>query len=299
MASAGELLGKVDFAIITIRPDEHLAMLNTLGPGEPVEGTRTYRARPVVTTSGVEYTVVTVRCAEQGNGEAQAAARDLIEDLDPRWIIVAGIGGARPATEYSLGDVILATHVHDFSVEAVVKSGREYALSGGPAHPQVRSLVADIHARLPTMGSWNSVDRLGERPAVPLEEDRFYGTAEWINDVKKSLNRNFGFERSAVVWDGAVGSSDRLIKDTEILAVWAQFARQLALVEMESAGVYRAAQRKNKSYPVLTVRAVSDVVGYRRDPDWTEYACKVAASFTGALIRSEPIPPSKKKVIET
>jgi len=50
---------------------------------------------------------------------------------------------------------------------------------------------------------------------------------------------------------------------------------------MELGGVYKAAQRPDK--PVLSVRGISDVVGFSRSPAWTEYACHTAAAFAHAL----------------
>ncbi len=87
----------------------------------------------------------------------------------------------------------------------------------------------------------------------------------------------------------AIASSDRLIKDADILQVWLKVARQVQAVEMESAGVYRAAQ--GRQVPVVAIRGISDVVGFKRHADWTEYACHSAASFTLAFLRARPIQP--------
>ena len=76
---------------------------------------------------------------------------------------------------------------------------------------------------------------------------------------------------------GAIASSDRLIKDDETLSVWLKIARQVVAVEMESAGIYKATQERN--VPFLAIRGISDVVGFKRHPDWTAYACETAAAF--------------------
>jgi nucleoside phosphorylase len=87
---------------------------------------------------------------------------------------------------------------------------------------------------------------------------------------------------------GAISSSDRLIKDTAILARWQESARQVIAVEMESAGVYKATHGR---VPFLAIRGVSDVVGYERHPDWTAYACETAAAFTRAFLLARPTRP--------
>jgi len=83
---------------------------------------------------------------------------------------------------------------------------------------------------------------------------------------------------------GPIASSDRLIKDAEILQVWLKFARQVQAVEMESAGVYRATH--GRLIPFLAIRGISDVVGFKRHPDWTEYACHAAAAFLLAFLKA-------------
>src|SRR5688572_20162079 len=106
--SAGAWKGKVDFGIITIREDEFAAVLQRV-PEKigTVSAHRRYRLRRLPLSAAESYTVAIVRCMEQGNGEAQDAARDLLEDLAPAWIFVVGIAGGVPAYEFSLGDVLV------------------------------------------------------------------------------------------------------------------------------------------------------------------------------------------------
>jgi len=44
--------------------------------------------------------------------------------------------------------------------------------------------------------------------------------------------------------------------------------------------------------PLLAVRGISDVVGFRRDPD--HLACETAAAFTRAFLLTRPIEPIAK-----
>ncbi|HEX2689083.1 MAG TPA: hypothetical protein VHN14_20820 [Kofleriaceae bacterium] len=60
-------------------------------------------------------------------------------------------------------------------------------------------------------------------------------------------------------------------------------------VEMESAGIDKAAHGRN--VPFLAIRGISDVVGFKRDPDWTAYACETAAAFARAFLLTRPIEP--------
>jgi nucleoside phosphorylase len=81
-----------------------------------------------------------------------------------------------------------------------------------------------------------------------------------------------------------------LVKDTKILATFLlKVARQVLAVEMESAGVYRAAT--GRGVPLVAIRGLSDIVGFKRAPEWTAYACHSAAAFTRAFLRTKPIEP--------
>src|SRR5438477_6723143 len=82
---------KIDFGIVTIREDENIAVLRRFGNVDLDVQRRRYRILRLALPGGDAYTVAVVRCAEQGNTEAQATARDLLDDLAPRFILVVGI----------------------------------------------------------------------------------------------------------------------------------------------------------------------------------------------------------------
>jgi hypothetical protein len=53
---------------------------------------------------------------------------------------------------------------------------------------------------------------------------------------------------------------------------------------MEVAGVYQAAQHIGQQYPVMAIRGISDIIGFKRDDNWKLYACHTAAAFAHAFI---------------
>ena len=65
---------------------------------------------------------------------------------------------------------------------------------------------------------------------------------------------------------------------------WLSNARETAAVEMELGGVYIAAKRLNREYPILAIRGISDIIGFKRSPDWTSYACETATSLCFSLL---------------
>src|SRR5262249_30239661 len=123
---------RVDFAIVTIRADEFTAVLRHFPPPETISGARQHNIFYVPAPRSRRYRVAVVRCGEQSTGESQNVARDLIKDLDPQWILVVGIAGGVPDNEFTLGDVILSTKIHDLTVSAVNPDGsRQYSMGGG------------------------------------------------------------------------------------------------------------------------------------------------------------------------
>src|SRR5579864_1771142 len=99
---------QVDFAIITIREDEFVAVLQHF-PAKVQKGAsgRTYAIAQVQTKSGIGCTIALVRSSEQGTDASQQVANDIINDLDPQMLLVVGIAGGVPNDDFSLGDVIV------------------------------------------------------------------------------------------------------------------------------------------------------------------------------------------------
>jgi nucleoside phosphorylase len=237
----------------------------------------------------------------------------MIEDFDPQWLVLVGIGGGFPSDEYTLGDVVVATKLTDFSVSAALEGGQtEYDVSGGRMHKSIEDLLAFLPARLPLLGDWNSPKSItAPKPSVDISDDALsqslYGKDDWKKEAKQSLSHHFdpqGTMRRPLVTKGAFASSDRLMKDTVMADQWQQAARDVQVVEMELAGVYEAARRINVAentsteYPILAVRGISDVVGYKRTGEWTKYACNTSAALAYAFLRTRPIEPRSWRVQE-
>src|SRR5258706_7060134 len=140
MKADDSLKGKIDFAVITIREDENKAMLRRLPNKQIYEGSnRSYIISRLPLADNTEYLIAVIRSLEQGEGQAQDVARDAIEDLDPTWLLLVGIAGGVPANEFSLGDVVVATRLADFSVTAALEGHKaQLALSGGALHKKIQ-----------------------------------------------------------------------------------------------------------------------------------------------------------------
>jgi nucleoside phosphorylase len=236
--SGSEYRGRIDFGILTIREDENTTVLRRFDKLAVEERRRRYRIRSLELPDGGAYTLAVIRCLEQGNTDAQAATHALLEELAPRFVLVVGIAGGVPSYEFSLGDVVVSSRIADFSVEAVIRDkGTEYALGGGPLHPDAAKLAADVGAMIADgeLDGWNSRDAITQdRPPIDLADDRFYGEDDWKKSVRKKVRRHFADKapRPPLAITGAIASSDRLVKDDETLSVWVKIARQVVAVEM-------------------------------------------------------------------
>jgi nucleoside phosphorylase len=302
--SITELKGKVDFGIITIREDEFDAVLQRLPFIQLVTGRQRYAVSKLKTVSDDEYVIACVRCLEPGTGQAQEVARTMIDELTPQWILLVGIAGSMPDYEYTLGDVILASRLHDFSVSAIIENSdgevrQEFASGGGPMHQDVQTLLSALPAINMVLDKWYKPDSLTmPRPEVRLGRNNFYGDIAWKRKVKECLSKYFGtvnVRQHPKAFTGAVASSGILLKDTQTVSRWLTTSRDIRGMEMELSGIYQAAWPYQK--PVLAIRGISDIVGFKRSPDWTSYACHTAAAYTMALLRSRPIIPLESKVL--
>ncbi|MFZ0889296.1 MAG: tetratricopeptide repeat protein [Candidatus Binataceae bacterium] len=281
--------GRVDAAIITIRQDEHDVVVQRLENARAARGRRLYTVGSVRTVSGRTATVFVHRLAEQGNGPAQDAARDVIEDLDPNLIAVVGIGGGVPSWEVTLGDVVVAVRLADLRVQALRYEDRPQLEIRGE---RVHKGLADLLANLPRQATdtWSEPDAIGvPRPPAPLEKKRFEGPDASKRKTRQIFQHHFGnpdARQKPIFFTGTIASTDSLVRNPAVLKHWMEASRKIQTVEMEAAGVFEAAARIDVIYPVLVARGTSDVVGYRREAEWTAYACHTAAAFTIGLLRS-------------
>lgn len=288
------LHNRVDLAIITILQEEYEAVLERFSPRKTVDGGKQfYEYCRFRTETNTKCGVAVLRSLEQGATAAQSVARDVIDDLNPGWLLLTGIAGAVPDAKFSLGDVLLASRLHDFSVKAVIE-GRspEYEVTGGPMHRLVEKLLMALPGWRDRLGDWNSEESIGRakpRVRVPkgLNDRLLYGSTKAKRHVRNMLAHHFSAEkciRRPLFYIGSGATASVLVKDSKLLSQWQKSARHLTHIEMEAGGVYQAA--KGRNVPLLCVRGISDVVGFRRSPEWRAYACHVAAAFVHALIRS-------------
>lgn len=283
--------GAVDFVIVTIKAEEFRAVQKRLDLDKTISGRRDWNmCRVVSKQAGRDVIVATVRQIDQGTNEAYGIVSDAIADLDPSYILVVGIAGAIPG-ELTLGDVVFGKHIHDLTVQEVKSDGsRVFSIKGGGTEKSAQITLANLDVSLPP-----ELHDLGLPPLPPVSTDaKIYGDEETARTIRARLRERYGDPPTAPTrpyfTDGEIASSDTLVKYNELVDQWRSIAKHISAVEMESAGAYRASRTRSKQYPVIPIRAISDVIGLQRDEQWTLYACEVAAAFALAFIRSLPLP---------
>ncbi len=291
---------RVDFAIITIREDEFEAILKRFRPLKTViHGAQIYEYCRLRRPDGRFAKIAIVRTFDQGHNAAQAVAHNVINDLAPRWLILTGIAGGVPHNEFSLGDVLLASRLHDLSITAAIADDEpQFRPTGGAVHPAVGRLVAHIPAWRDRLGDWNTEAALGRaKPKVFVPDDisapSYYGANATREKVRDSLRVHFPSSdaiRPPLFRVGSVATANVLLKDPLLLTAWKRVAREITHVEMEAGGVYTAARHTTQvEVPLLCIRGISDIVGFERAPEWTQFACDSAASFVHAILTLLPL----------
>ena len=274
----------IDVGIITMKEEEYEALLEKFDPSETFAGAnRDYDVTAIETPQG-ECRIAITRCAQQGNAHAQNATTELLSDLKPAFVLVVGIAGGIPSPDFCLGDVVVSDYIQDLTLEdtGVAPGARRFNALGGPLHPTASRIVERLRAIERAGSSWSDSDAIMvQRPG--LEGQHTTDDEAWNTDISEALARH-GERFAPIATAKKIASSDRLIKDPELLKTWRTVLKAVSAVEMESAGVYIPCQRNN--VPVLAIRGISDIVGWKRDEAWTLYACHTAAAYTRMLIRA-------------
>jgi nucleoside phosphorylase len=166
-------------------------------------------------------------------------------------LLVVGIAGGVPDTDFTLGDVIVSSHIHNFDVNAIKGNETTYDVTGG-IHPSISNITASLNLYQRSLAGWNSDASISmPRPYLNLTEKRLKDLLDknvdeaWREKVEKAMKWHFDRTqrgaRAPKFLTGTIASSNTLVRSDAVLAQWLQGARSIRAVEMEVAGVYQAA----------------------------------------------------------
>ena len=239
--------------------------------------------------------IAIIRPDEKGNGPAQDIAGKIMDDFAPKWLILSGISGGMPEDEFSLGDIIISSRLHDISISALLDDApTQHASRGGDMHHDIQQLIGGLTTNSYKYANWDNA-LLEIRPKVSgpetINSDLLYGPNEWrqkVWDSLRSFTQSGDKVREVKVIAGPTLSGNLLLKSAAKAEQLKEFNRDAVNVEMELAGVYTAISRhaQGRDVRLLGIRSISDIVGLRRRGEWTAFACKSAAAFSFALLKS-------------
>jgi len=281
----------VDIGVLTAKPEEWEPLVRLLIDGLPTSSGTVIAEVPNKFGGSL---VVAVPPPTGAGSEAESAAHDLIQNHQPQWIGAVGMCGAVPDADWTLGDVVLATSVYDFRNYKTYPQGeRRYSNSGGPMADPIKRLGDNLGGVLKSsMAGWNAKHGLAKHPPVSFAKRKFIPPPEWQEKTRKALKSHFGANGQ---WDGPkllkgpFFCDSGMHRDPEYIRGWLRSAADMVGIEMELGGILKASRPKGcAEYPVLCLKAISDIVGYERDPDWIRFACQSAASCFVALLKIIP-----------
>jgi hypothetical protein len=122
-----------------------------------------------------------------------------------------------PRKEFTLGDVIIANRMFNFSVTAAHPGGTvEYGPRSAPAHRIAEIVASNLAADAAKYGDWHSDASIGmSRPPVKLTSKNIKGSPDWQRKIREALGHYFGRagrDRQPIVLNGPIGSSSTLMK---------------------------------------------------------------------------------------
>jgi len=268
---------RVDFAVLTIKDTEFDGLMTALRKqgrfvvdGEVQRGT-------ITNARGEDVAIVAMNAEVQGNLEAYEATRTLVTNFAPRAVLLVGIGGANPLGDAFFGDVVLGSDVIDFTIQVRSRGGRtRFSSKGYPYDAGLRRSASALREALR-----HSLAKVARR-SLRFNDKELTTTNR---DVREAIAASFAANRRPRVHVGQIAASDTLVKDAKYIVPLLHAHRALLVFAMEGAGAAKAA----RNTPIIELRAVSDVIGYRKTEDCVRRASRAAGLVATEFMRLHPL----------
>jgi nucleoside phosphorylase len=246
---------RADVVILTALDDEYMAMRSSL-LARSTEVVEWQRHEAYVLGTGIK--AVLVPTLDMGQLNAALGTARAVTTLAPQLVILVGIAGCmREPTEgkVSLGDLVISRHIIDYELQKISQT------KGVEDRWQIYRSSQDL---LKWVAYW-----------APKKT--------WLRSFNEP--RPDGSQRVPGYKIGDVFSGNTVIaEENERKRLLGKFQDALA-VEMEAAGVAAALGSMEEIKPeFLMIKSFTDWANGHKDDSWRDYACKIAAEFTAALI---------------
>jgi nucleoside phosphorylase len=259
---------QADFLIITSHIEELQEIIKRLpSPASRIslaDGRAAHSCElPIVRPDGVKdlYRVVIIQTGI-GRVEAAITTSTVIQQLQPRYILLVGTAGAVSLGGLQLGDVLIADQIIDYEQQKYTPEGSE---------PNWKVYRSD---------------------SVLLNSARQVATGPWTNLIRtKRPDR-----KKIKTHIGPIATGDKIFTSKGEIEQLLKHWPRLIGVEMEAGGVAAAVSNTPSAPGLLMIRTVADIIDDLKDSKndgWWAYAIAAAAAFTIELLNSAPIKPSQ------
>ena len=299
-----DMVKKVRIGILTTRSGEEDEINKRLDKSGKITGGKnpSYKYSTIDTVDKRQLHIASLRIDEKGGGDAQAMTTKFLVDFEElTWLFLVGIAGSPPSADQSLGDIVLAKKIVDLSVSKSNDGEMQFDIRMPDIHNDIVDISKSYSNYKGYLSGWHSSIR-NSRPKTEcpktIIDPRLYGEdTDWKRLIVDSMQTNFkdGHTRSRTPKDRFVtfASVNERVKDVERMKRFVAAHPNIESIEMELAGVQAAITNLNRQQEVrlFCIRAISDIVGLKRNEAWTAYAEKAAARYTAKLLRSGLIIP--------
>jgi len=260
---AREAARSPDLLVITAIPAELSAAKKVFGIGAdvPVRYTKHHIHFWPVTIQRADGPLLCVIASlgNPGNVNASAITTLLLSELNPKKVLMMGIGAGR-RKKLSLGEVILSERVVYYE-GAAAHAGGKIAIRPEMQRPRL-STQQDLNAYFATASLSDRLQEHAEKLdfTIPFESS--------AGDVAASLK----------VSPATIASGELLIRDPKLFESFEGIHEKVLVAEMEAYGVFDACEKQN--VPVLVVRGISDYGDKTKDNTFHRVASEAAAIVT-------------------
>lgn len=244
-----QTLDKILIGVVVALPIELNAVLNQFNHKPIRHGSRTYYVGQI--DSNLEhYNIAVIRSSHPGNTPAAIVTRDLIRDLNPKYIILIGIAAGYDDDGLKLGDVVVSDSIFDYDY---TKEFDDKSLI------RPRNFNSD-HYLVECIKSFN-----------------------WEGEIEIDCPDD---SPAPNVMIGHIATGNKVIASTDYKKKIKGIHDKILAIEMESGGVADAAKQLKNPIGILVIKGISDMGDEDKGDNWHEYSANVAAQFFADFIRS-------------
>lgn len=256
-----------DVAIINALPEpEHSVMMEVFG-GEwtqeefECDKCETFFTKTLVKNNGEKIRIVSVAQPQMASTASAALTAKMLYHYRPRYLFMTGIAAAVDPKECSLGDIMVASECWD---------GASGKYKDGKFHPDPQHLNVD-----PVMINILSKAKRNKKLLKEITSASEFATKKKLKDVRVHI--------------GQMASVPAVIAMEEKIKEISEHARKLMGIEMETYGVYYAAEHSVEPRPKYwaSIKSVSDYATVRKRDKFQNYASYTSAAFLKYVIENE------------